>query len=177
MASTLGALPDTLYAGETLAVASIIVPGFLPATASLSYTFAAPTAQTVAGVALGSGLGWSLTQTAANTLLWPAGGLHFIAYATVSGVVSCVDAGFVNVQASPTQAASWYVTALAAVEAVIEGRASSSQQNFTLGDMSVGYLPLDQLIKYRAWLQAEVKQRGPNRVKRRLLSRFDGVTS
>ena len=162
----LNILPTTLYGGETI-VESITVNGYTPATHTLSYHFALTTALTVAAVANSGGTGWDLTVTAAQTVLWPSGSLAFMAYATAStgGRVTVVDAGAIQVTASPAFT-SWAKTALAAVEAKIAGRASEDQTNFSIGDISVGLMSFEALTKARDWLKTEASKDGSNRVAR-----------
>jgi len=167
-------IPTTLHGGETLYVAEIIITDFLPSTHTLAYLFAHSTPLTVAAEALGSGLGWSLTVPAANTVQWPSGPIAFAGYATATDTgakVTAVDRGTIRITASPTYV-SWAKTALTAVEAAIAGRADDAQTNFTLGDMAIGFMSLDALIKARQWLKAEVRKDGANRPRRIMLSRF-----
>ena len=162
----LNILPTTLFGGETL-VEEITVDGYTPATHTLAYHFALTTALTVAAVANGTGTGWTLTVTAAQTVLWPSGSLAFIGYATATtgGRVTAVDTGAIQVTASPAFT-SWAKTALAAIEAAIAGRASVDQTNFTIGDMTVGLMSFEALTKARDWLKSEAMKDGSNRTAR-----------
>lgn len=182
MTERLAFLPQRLTSGETIYIAAdngkanaedIIVTGYLPSTHTLQYQFAGTSALSVDGVANGAATGWTLTVTAAQTLLWRGGTIPFVGFATktANGMVTAIDQGSIAVTASPLTA-SWATTALAAVEAKIEGRASSDQESFTLGDMAVKFMAIDELVKLRDWLRAEVKRNGPSRIKRIIRTRF-----
>ena len=166
-------LPTSLHGGETISV-DVVVSGFLPSTHSLAYHFASATPLTVAAVATEDGTGWTLTVPAASTLAWPSGSLAFIgmATATTGGIATAVDVGSIRITASPLFV-SWAKTALAAVEAAIEGRATDGQNNMAIGDMSVGFMSIDSLLKVREFLQAEVRKQGANRRSRIMRARFD----
>lgn len=45
-----------------------------------------------------------------------------------------------------------------AIEAVIEGRASQSTKNVTVGDKSLGYMSLDELLQYLNYFKGKVAQ-------------------
>ncbi len=166
-------LPDTLHGGETLYVASIVVTDFVPATHTLSYMFAHSTPLTVAAAALEDGTGWSLTVPATETVKWPTGPISFTAMVTAESDdrVTAVDSGAIRVTASPLFV-SWAKTALDAVEAQIQGRASSDQQSMSLGDMSVGFMSMKALLESRQWLRNEVRKDSSNRPRRIILARF-----
>ncbi len=165
-------LPTAIHGGETIAV-DIVVSGFLPATHTLAYHFAAAVPVTVAAVANTAGTGWTLAVPTATTVTWPSGSLSFVGMVTAiaGGVVTAVDAGAIRVTASPLFV-SWAKNALTAVQAVIEGRATDGQINMTIGGMNVGFMSLDSLIKAREFLQAEVRKQGANRQSRIMRARF-----
>lgn len=167
----LSVLPISAYGGETI-YAEITIDGYLPADYTLSYSFAADVPVTITAEADGD-TGWTLTVPAATTLAWRSGFVGFsgLATAKVGGRVTAVDSGSIRITASPLYV-SWAKTALAAVEAAIAGRASSDQVSFTIGDMSVGLMPMESLIKTRDWLYSEAQKDGGNRMRRVILSVF-----
>lgn len=182
MAENLGYIPARVVAGETIWIAAantlhdaadIVIDRISPADGyTLAYQFAAPTPITVAAVANGSNTGWTLTVTAAQTLLWRAGALSFAALATDSSSrVFAVDAGSISVTASPL-AVSQYAVALTAIDAAILNFATGAQRSFTLGDMSVSYGTLQELLDLRAHYVAEIARETSKRPKRIIRSVF-----
>ena len=164
MAESLGYLPARIVAGETIWIADantlqgtqdIIITGISPADGyTLAYQFSAPTPISVSASANGDNDGWTLTVTAAQTLLFGAGNINFVALAThtSSGKVYSVDTGTIYVEASPL-AVSEYAAALVAIDAAILNFATGGQRSFTLGDMSVTYGSLSELLQLRAHYQ------------------------
>ena len=169
----LNLMPGTLYGGESIVISDILIPEFTPATHALVYHFSDSTGATVTATANNAGTGWNLSVPPATTLTWKSGSLAFIAYATASsgGRVTAVDSGAIMVTAAPSYT-SWAKTALTAVEAAIAGRATDGQTNFAIGDMSVGLMSFDQLMKAQQWLKAEVAEDGSNRPIRIMRTRF-----
>lgn len=182
MAENLGYIPARVVAGETIWIAAantlqsaqdIVIAGISPASGyTLAYQFAAPTPISVAASANGNNTGWTLTVTAAQTLLWRAGSLAFAALATDSnGKVFAVDGGAINVVASPL-ATSQYAAALVLIDAAILTFATGAQRSFTLGDMSVTYGSLQELLDLRNHYRAEIARETSTRPKRIIRARF-----
>jgi hypothetical protein len=166
-------LPDELVAGTTLQVDSIVLSDATPLTHTLAYSFAGSSVDTVSAVALNDNSGWSLTVPPATTQTWPAGDLQAVAYLTRTsdGLVTAPDFGTIRIQGSPSYS-SWAATALAAVQAAIQGQASSAQLSFSIGDMQVSNMPIKDLIEMRDYLKAEVKNETAKRPKRIIRARF-----
>jgi hypothetical protein len=182
MTENLGFLPASVTAGETIWVSAantnqssvdIIIPNYTPAAYTLAYQFAAATPISVAAVANSGNTGWTLTVTSAQTLLWKAGSINFAALATeIAGTarVFAVDAGFILVGNSPL-AVSQYAAALAAVEAALVTYAGG-RRSFTLGDLSVTYNSISELLALRDYFKGEVQKELAGRGKRILRTRF-----
>ena len=164
-------LPGRIHGGETIKV-SITISGYIPATHTLSYHFAAAVATTVP--ATENGLGWTLTVPADTTVQWGSGHVPFVGMATAKdtdAIVTAVDEGRILVTASPAFTA-WANTALVAIEAAILDRATDAQSNMAIGDMSIGHMRVDELIKMRDWLKSEVIRQRQGSVLKILRGRY-----
>lgn len=105
--------------------------------------------------------------SAATTGAWEAGTYHWQAYAANAGTSErrTVAAGMLRVDpnfaASAVDARSHVEKTLAALEATLEGRASSDQLAYSIGGRSISKMSPEQLLtwrdKYRAELAAERK--------------------
>jgi len=178
-----GFLPTSVMAGETIWVAAantaqssadIILPNYLPASFSLAYQFAAATPLTVAAAANGDDDGWTLTVTAAQTLLWKAGVINFAAFVTelaVTARVFSVDAGFIRVAASPL-AVSDYAAALTAIETAISTFSAGGIKAFSLGDMQITYNSVSELFDLRDFYKSESMKQLSTRPRRIIRTRF-----
>ena len=183
MATNLGYMPARIVAGETIWIAAanttqaaqdIVLPLHTPASFTLAYQFAAATPITVNASANNANTGWTLEVAEASTLLWKAGTISFAAYATETAGTArkfAVDEGVIAVTASPL-AVSQYAAALTACEAAIADYAANPNGSFTLGDMSVSYRSLSQLIDLRNYLKAQVNLQTGKRIKRIIRTRF-----
>lgn len=181
MAGNLGFVPSRVVAGESIWISAansaqgaqdIILDDYSPASgATLAYQFAAPTPITVTASANGANTGWTLDVTGAQTLLWRAGALRFAALVTSGGRTFAVDEGTIFVTASPL-AVSQYAAALTAIEAAILTFAGGGQRSFQLGDMSVTYGSLQELLDLRAFYKGEIARETSSRPKRIIRTRF-----
>jgi len=173
-------MPTQIVAGETIWVAAanslqsssdIIISDVTPADYTLVYQFDAPTPLSVTAVANDDETGWTLTVTAAQTLLWMAGYVTFIALATKDEKSFAVDAGMILVKASPLRV-SEYSTALTAIETAIANFASNPQRSFSLGDMSISYGSLSELLDLRAFYKSLIARETGKRPRRIIRTRF-----
>jgi hypothetical protein len=106
-----------------------------------------------------------VSVTAATTALWEPGAYHWQAYATKASERYTVAAGALTVVANFAAGAadgrSHVARTLDALEAVLEGRASSDQLAYSIGGRSISKMTPEQLLtwrdKYRAELAAETK--------------------
>lgn len=183
--SNLGFLPGAVIAGETIYVAAantindwagndIIIPGITPAGGyTLAYSFSAATPITVNAVANGDNTGWTLTVTAAQTLLWRAGIIRYTALAVLADPARsyAVDSGAIKVTASPLTV-SQYQAALTAVEAAIASYGSSNTRSIQQGDMSITFNSLKELLDLREFYRGEIARETSSRQKRIIRSRF-----
>lgn len=130
---------------------------------ALSYTFINSTGKfTATGSA--NGTAFDVTISATTTAAVSAGDYYFEGYASKAGERFRVDCGTVTVAPNITSAATFDGRSharkvLDAIEAVIEGRASTDQQEYTIGNRSLKRTPIADLIvladKYRAMVNAE----------------------
>ena len=182
----LGYMPDRIVAGETIWIAAanttqatnadIILDDYLPASYSLSYQFAASTPITVAAVTNGS-TGWTLEVTAAQTLVWKAGRIRFAGYVTAlsGGRVFAVDAGAIEVTASPLATSEW-TAVVTACDAAMLAQAATGQVSgsFTVDGISKSftYRTQQELTTLRAYAQNMADLETGNRPKRIIRTRF-----
>jgi len=148
----------TILAGETLA-ATLSFAGY-PAgdSITLRYIFRAGAMRTQAECAA-SGTDWTLGATAQETAQWEPGDCFFSGlYTSAAGVVTEIDSGAFIVRQNPLVRSYAEVT-LAAIRAVISGRASSDQLTVALGDVQLSYMRASELTgweaKYAGMVQAE----------------------
>lgn len=130
-------VPSRVTAGDTLDCTlpvTALPPG---AGRTLAFLLRGPVnADITAGT---SGTDWRIQQTAAQTGAWPAGTYSWSARVTEAGVVTTVAGGTLVVAANPASIAagtdqrSHIERTLAAIEAQLEGRATSDQKRMHLG--------------------------------------------
>lgn len=104
----------------------------------------------------------SVTIAAATTLGYKPGRYRWRARAESGGVKKTVESGWLEVQVDPAAAGTKDVRTQArrtldAVEATLEGRASSDQLAMTLNGRSISRTPLRELREWRDQLRAEVR--------------------
>lgn len=130
---------------------------------ALAYTFINSTGKfSASGVANADA--FDVTISATTTAALTAGDYYFEGYASKAGERFRVDYGTVTVAQNITTAATFDGRSharkvLDAIEAVIEGRASTDQQEYTIGNRSLKRTPIADLIvladKYRAMVNKE----------------------
>lgn len=183
MLTNAGFLPDCVVAGETIWIdatnttqdkADLVFTDYLPTTHTLVYNFAAATPISVTASANSGNTGWTLTVTAAQTLLWKAGLMRFTGLATHTSTsrVFAVDEGSISVTASPL-AVSDYAAALTAIESAISNFATSPNRSFQLGDLSVTYASVEELLALRNFYRFEVSRETGGRIRRIMHTRFN----
>jgi hypothetical protein len=180
--ANLGYMPASIVAGETIWIAAantvqaatdIELADYLPASYSLAYQFAASTPITVNAVANTGGTGWTLEVTAAATLAWKAGVIHFAGYVThtSSGRKYAVDAGAISVTASPLATSAWTAVVAACDAALLAGATSGIVSAGTDG-LNFAYRSPSELINLRAYAQTMADQETGNRMRRIIRTRF-----
>ncbi len=178
---SLGYLPASIVAGESIWIAAanttgatnsdIVLTNYTSAGGySVAYQFASlPTALTVAAVA--SGDNWTLEVTGAQTLVWKAGTVRFVALATKAGRVFQVDAGQISVAPSPLATSAW-TSIVAACDAAILTYAGNPNSSLSVDGMSVSYRSMDELVRLRSYAQTMASYETGARQKRIIRARF-----
>jgi len=182
-----GFLPDRIVAGETIWIAAanttqstdadITFSDYLPASYNLAYQFAAATPITVSAVANGAGTGWTLEVTAAQTLVWKPGRIRFAGYVTAKsgGRVFAVDAGAIDVTASPLATSAW-TAIVAACDAAMLAQMATGQVSGSFSvdglNKSFTYRSVDELRTFRAYAQNMADAETGNRMNRIIRTRF-----
>jgi hypothetical protein len=156
--------PLSLRAGDTWAWTRSLTD--YPATAwTLKYRFKHPTAAGFEITATASGTDHAVSVAAAVTTSYTAGDWTWTAW--VEGGTSekyTVDTGTVTILADYRSGAASATydgrtharKVLAAIEAVIEGRASKDQEEYTIAGRSLKRTPVADLIRFRTLYKAEV---------------------
>ena len=167
-----------ITAGETLS-ATLTRADYPPSTHSLEYRFR-HAGGTFTATCTESGSNYILTVAASVTEDITPGDVLFVGYATVTATSAVVkiDSGSIKVYANPVKETT-NARALRAIRARIEGRATDDQLTLSLGDVTLGYMKMDELIKAESLFarrvagemeKAVVAAGGPSR--RRILTRF-----
>jgi hypothetical protein len=175
---TLSSMPDRATSGDKIAVAL----------SDLSSTYPVGSYTLVIAMKLG-------TNAAISTILTGVAGVHSgtidltgaapgaYAYAIKAtrisdGALRSVENGYVTVLADPTSqdARTHAEKVLAAIEALIEGRATKDVSSYSIAGRSLTRMTPDELVKWRSTYRAEVaRQRNagkPNGGRKITLARF-----
>lgn len=112
-------------------------------------------------VAAANGAYHRVTVSAATTAGYLAGDYTWVAIASAGTDSYEVDSGTLTVQPKYSENValddrSHAKKVLDAIEAVIEGRASKDQQQYTIGNRALTRMPIDELLRFRARYKAEV---------------------
>ena len=174
--------PNVVQAGETVWISAvsaiaatkgdIVFTDFTPSNGyTLSYSFAAPTAVTVAAVANSGGTGWTLEVTAATTLAWRAGSMQYNALVTHTATqrVYAVEAGTVRVLPSPLVTSSW-TAVVAACDAAMLTYSGNPNSSISVDGMTISYRSLENLTNLRAYareMELSEKQHRPRIIRAR----------
>ena len=156
---------DRIICGDTLDFVTTFA-GYPAATWTCTYFFIPRTA--------GSGAAFSVVCTAGTeaeehrcaaaattTGAWTPAEYSWIARMSSGAEVYEVDRGTVTLAANPATATSYdgrshARKALDAIEAVLEGRATLDQEEYTIGGRSLKRTPVEQLIRFRQRYKQEV---------------------
>jgi hypothetical protein len=111
--------------------------------------------------ATASGSLYRVQVLAATTAAWTAGEYSWAAYVTKAADRYTVDSGSITIQPDPGVVAasdtrSHARRVLAAIEAVIEGRATRDQEEYTIGNRSLKRTPIRDLLTLRDRYKSEV---------------------
>lgn len=176
---TLNRMPAQLIAGDSVSLAFPV--GNYPASAGFAVSLVL---QALAGGtpltvnATDGAAEWDIDVTSAASAALAPGGYRYLIAATKGGNRSTIDAGDLQVLPDPAKPAqdqrSQARRALDAIDAVLEGRASSEDLKFTFADgRALEKIPHGDLLALRQHFARKVareanKGRGPKRVLMRL---------
>lgn len=148
-------IPSTLHAGDTWSWRD----SFFSYRASDGWTLAYSLKNATSTIDLPSdgitadGGDFVITIPAASTASYALGSYQQTARVSKAGAVVTVGTGVVTIQPAGLSHAR---KTLAAIEAVIEGRASIDQQSYTIGMRTLIRTPIPELIKLRDLYRQEV---------------------
>jgi hypothetical protein len=114
----------------------------------------------VAGSA--SGTNHSFAIAAGTTATYPRGRYQWRLRVTDGTTTSTIDDGWLDVEPNPAGAGtrdvrSWARRTLDAIEAFLEGNATTAQQSMSIQGRSLARWPLEELRKFRTELRNEVR--------------------
>lgn len=176
---TLNRMPAQMIAGDSLLLA--IPVGNYPSSAGFAVSLVLQALAGGAPVTVNATDGvaeWDIAVSSAVSVNLAPGAYRYLLAATISGNRSTIDSGEIEVLPDPARAAqdqrSQARRALDAIDAVLEGRASSEDMKFTFADgRALEKIPHADLLALRQHFARKVareadKGRGPKRVLMRL---------
>jgi hypothetical protein len=114
--------------------------------------------------ATASGADHSVTIAAATSAQYPPGRYRWAARAASGGVAETIEGEFGWLEVAPNPAASgtrdhrsWARRTLDALEATLEGKATSDQLAMSINGRSISRIPLPELLEWRNKLRGEVR--------------------
>jgi hypothetical protein len=157
-------MQKTLYAGDTLK--QVISSADYPATDgwTLKGRFApvaSGTAVTVTAATAEDGADYELTVSAATTDGWAAGNWQYTLFVELAGERHTIEVGNITVLENPANAAAGIDTrshvkkTLDALEAMIEGKAGSDVQSYTINGRQLQHYTIPDLLMLRDKYSAE----------------------
>lgn len=169
-------MPEKLVAGDTWRLQREY-SNYAPGTWTVTFYFENQTKQ-FSQAAATSGTGFLMTIDATTSAALPAGRYRWYARAVAGAIVETIEGedGWIEVLPNPAAAGardlrSFARRALDAVQAAIEGKASSAQQSFAIANRSVSSYTLDELWNLKTKLEAQVRteESGANSPKGRII--------
>lgn len=156
-------MQSTLVAGDTLEFLTS-VDEYPPAD---GWTFKIRIAPRAVGAtpitltATTSGTEYLIQVAPATTANWTAGNYSWTSWVEKAGARYTVESGTLEILANPATATSSDLRSharvvLEAIEAVIEGRATKDQEEYTIGQRSLKRTPITDLLALRDKYRAEV---------------------
>lgn len=158
--SILSKVPEQLRAGDTLRLLLALQDHDAPTWSSVLYFENSAGAFNVTGAA--SGTSHSFTVDAATTAGKAPGSYKWTIRATAAGVAETVDEGWIEILPNPasttrTDPRGWARRTLEAIEAFLEGNATTAQASMTINGRSIARWSLQELLQWRDKLRAEVQ--------------------
>lgn len=159
MGEALVSIPTTLTSGDTWAWTADY--GDYPAGTWTATAYFENSAQSFSVAASASGTTHAFAATATTTAAFVAG-RYFVQVRVVNGATKHIaEVGWCEVKADPAASAlvdhrSWARRTLDAIEAFLEGNATTAQQSIEVAGRSISRYPLPELLQLRAQLRGEV---------------------
>lgn len=159
-------IPDKLRAGDTLKVQQSL-SDYPASTWTLTTEIVGASADLGQHAAVASGDDHVTTIAAGTTASWAAASYTWQQYVTSGTERRTVGWGTIEILANLATASthdgrSHVKTTLDALEATIEGKASTDQLAYTIGDRSLSRMGAEELVvwyeKYKAWYAQEVRE-------------------
>lgn len=152
-------VPSALVSGDTWAW-TLSIPGYEAPTWTASVYFQ-NSAAAFSATASASGSDHAFSVSAATTTTYAAGRYRWTVRVTDGSAVTTIESGWVDVARNPAAAGthdhrSWARRTLEAVEAFLEGNASTAQQAMTIQGRSLTRWSIAELTKWRDRLKSEV---------------------
>jgi hypothetical protein len=169
-------VPSLLIAGDTWTWTREL-SDYPPATWAATYYFESSAKKfSIAGVLLNAST-HSFTAAAATTAGYTADRYEYRLRVVSAGIVQTIERGWVTVQDNPaaadsaTDRRSLARRTLDALESALLGQATTVQLAMTVNGRSISRIPLEELLRWRDRLRAEVKgeELGDNRSKGRYI--------
>jgi hypothetical protein len=152
-------LPSKITAGLTLEL-SVTLTAYPAPEWGLTVLLRGPQSHDLQAVA--DGAQHRISVDAPTTASWTPGEYWYSVRATNGGTVHQVEEGTITVRPDLASASAGYdgrghaEKVLAAIEAVLENRASQDQQSYTINNRSLQRTPIGDLLKLRSFYRAEV---------------------
>lgn len=153
-------IPSSLIAGDTWEWEADY--GDYPAGTWTATAYFENSAESFTVSSSASGTTHAFAETATNTAAFVAGS-YYVRVRVVSGAESyTVESGWIEVTANPASSAkfdhrSWARRTLDAIEAFIEGNATTAQQSMSIAGRSISRWSLAELMQFRGQLRGEVR--------------------
>lgn len=180
-----GFIPAQIVSGETIFVSAsntkqswagsdINFDDYSPADGySLEYQFAAATPVTVAAVANGANDGWTLLIPATTTIAFAPGKLQFVGFIKDGNdQMFAVDAGSIDVTASPLRVSEWKAR-LTAIDSAIAKLAANPRASVSIEGISYSYRQTKELLELRDFIAARLAEDTANRPVRIIRARLE----
>ena len=152
-------VPSSLTAGDTWEWTRELAD-YPAGTWTLTYYFSKAGKQ-FSAAASADGTTHSVSVAAATTAAYPAGRYQWTARVARGSEKFTVESGWVDVEENPATSAadprSWARRTLEAVEAFLEGNATTAQQSMSIQGRSISRWSLADLKQFRLDLRAEVR--------------------
>ena len=153
-------IPSSLTAGDTWSWTEDY--GIYPADSWTALAYFENSAESFSVTATADGTAQEFAATSAETAVFVAGSYYVQVRVTDGSESFTVETGWCSVQANPASDVkhdhrSWARRTLDAVEAFLEGNASTAQQAMSIAGRSISRWSLADLLKFRAELRGEVR--------------------